>query len=158
MEAIRIEPRRIWRYHEIRLAAAVVLAHLIVMFVHGIAHAELRVELSLWGSLFVASVVAIGPVAGLGLCWSGSRRQGGTIFGATMAGAFVFGLWNHFLWPGTDHVAHLPSARWRLPFEVTAWLLLATEAAGVVLGLVLRGRPTGVLELGESAAARRSGS
>ena len=53
-----------------------------------------------------------------------------------MSLAFVFGLWNHFVSPGPDHVAHLPSVAWKLPFQLTAWLLAATEAGGAVLGLV----------------------
>jgi hypothetical protein len=137
METLSTRPERTWRSHEIRLAGAVVLAHAVITIVHGIAHARLGIELTRWGAVFVAAVVGIGPIAGFGLCWAGKRRQGGALLAATMAGALVFGLWNHFVSAGADHVAHVPAAPWRVPFQVTAGLLAATEAVGAGLGLAL---------------------
>jgi len=51
-----------------------------------------------------------------------------------MAGALVFGLVNHFILAGSDHVSHV-AADWRTLFGVTAALLVVSEAVGVVIGL-----------------------
>ena len=51
-----------------------------------------------------------------------------------MAGALVFGLGNHFIIAGEDHVAHV-AAEWRTLFGVTAVLLVITEAAGTIVGV-----------------------
>jgi hypothetical protein len=143
---------RIGRFFDFGPAASVVLVHAIVTLVHGAAHTGLRLTLSRWDSIFVAGVVVIGPLAGLGLCWSGRRISGWAIVAVTMTLAFGFGLWNHFVSPGPDHVAHLPSAAWRLPFQVTALLLAATEASGAVLGLLCWSSERKASRSGESLA------
>jgi hypothetical protein len=51
-----------------------------------------------------------------------------------MAGALLFGLINHFLIDGSDHVANV-AAEWRSLFGATAVLLLLSEAAGVAIGV-----------------------
>lgn len=112
---------------------AVVLTHLAIAIVHGQAHTGAQVPLRTAGTLFVFTVILAGPLAGLAL-----RRwrpgQGGVIVAASMAGALVFGLVNHFIIDGSDHVAHV-AADWRTLFAVTAALLVVCEAAGVAIGL-----------------------
>jgi len=51
------------------------------------------------------------------------------IIAVTMAGALAFGVANHFLIQGADHVSHV-SEPWRALFGSTAVLLAATEVAG----------------------------
>jgi hypothetical protein len=51
-----------------------------------------------------------------------------------MAGALVFGLGNHFIVEGQDHVAHV-ARDWRMLFGVTAALLVVSEAAGAAVGV-----------------------
>jgi len=53
---------------------------------------------------------------------------------ACMSGALVFGLINHFIMAGPDHVAHVAAA-WRQLFGVTAALLVVCEAAGAAIGV-----------------------
>ena len=111
---------------------AVVLTHLAISIVHGRAHEGAQVPLPLAGTLFVYIVILAGPLVGLGLSrWR--PRAGAWIVALTMAGALVFGLINHFLIDGSDHVANV-AAEWRSLFGATAVLLLLSEAAGVAIG------------------------
>src|SRR5215467_9911461 len=101
-----------------RWAAVVVLAHLVVYIIHGMAHSRLQIGLSVWGSIFVIGVIGIGPIAGLLLLWAGRVRSGAMTLALTMAGSLLFGLWNHFVVSGPDHVAHLPEGPWKSTFQV----------------------------------------
>src|SRR5437764_3639987 len=85
-------------------AALVVLVHTFVMLVHGVAHMRLNVELSPWAGIYVLGIVGIGPIAGLLLLRSSRKRAGATILLTTMTGSLLFGLWNHFIAHGADHV------------------------------------------------------
>jgi len=112
---------------------AVVLTHLAITSIHGRAHEGAHVPLSFAGTLFVYIVILAGPLVGLALSrWR--PRAGAWIVALTMAGALVFGLVNHFILDGSDHVSHV-AADWRTLFGVTAALLVVSEAVGVVIGL-----------------------
>ena len=113
--------------------AAVVLTHLAVSVFHGRAHDGAAVPLSLAGSLFVYVVILAGPLAGLAV-WRWRPRAGAWIVAASMIGALVFGLINHFIIQGSDHVAHV-APEWRTLFGVTAALLVVSEAAGAAVGI-----------------------
>jgi hypothetical protein len=52
-----------------------------------------------------------------------------------MAASSVFGLYNHFLVRGLDHVSAQPPGLAGAAFVVTAYLLFFTEALGTFLGL-----------------------
>jgi hypothetical protein len=113
--------------------SAVVFTHLAVTLVHGAAHAGAAVPLTPAAALFVLLIIEIGPLAGL--AWARIRpREGGAIVAASMTAALLFGLANHFLIAGADHVSQV-AGPWRVVFGSTAGLLLVTEAAGVVVAL-----------------------
>lgn len=113
--------------------AGVVLIHLAISIAHGRAHTGAQVPLPVAGALFVYIVVLAGPIAGLVVTrWR--PRAGAVLVAASMIGALVFGLSNHFLIDGQDHVAHV-AAGWRTLFGVTAALLVISEAAGAVAGV-----------------------
>jgi len=112
----------------------VILLHLAVSAIHGMAHARAHVDLPLAGSLFVFIVILIGPLAGLVLTWP-ARRIGSWIVAITMAGSFVFGLVNHFLLAGNDHVSHV-DPQWRTLFAATAMILAGIELLGSGLAIV----------------------
>jgi hypothetical protein len=121
--------------------AAVVLTHLAIAIVHGRAHTGAQVPLPLAGALFVYIVILAGPLVGLGV--SRWRPQAGAwIVAASMSGAFVFGLINHFIIDGPDHVGHVAAA-WRPLFGATAALLLVCEAAGTAVGVWAATRAAG---------------
>jgi len=110
---------------------ATVLAHLVVSIVHGVAHTQAHVPLSVAANLFVYIVILAAPLIGLALTWR-SRRLGSWMIGLAMAGSLVFGVLNHFLLASPDHVAHV-DPEWRPLFTVTAVLLAVTEALGAGL-------------------------
>ena len=105
---------------------ATVLAHLVVSMVHGVAHTQASVPLSLAANLFVYIVILAGPLIGLALMWW-SARLGGWLIALSMAGSLVFGLVNHFVLTSPDHVAHV-DPQWRPLFTASAVLLAVTEA------------------------------
>jgi hypothetical protein len=113
--------------------AAVVVVHLVVSMLHGLAHQLAHVSLSTAGALFVLIVIFIGPLVGLGLMWR-SLRIGGWIVATTMAASFVFGFVNHFVFASPDHVSAIVP-EWQLLFATTASLLAFTEATGCFLAL-----------------------
>ena len=79
------------------------------------------------------TVIVADPLAGLALMWW-TERLGGWIIALAMAGSFIFGFLNHFVFASPDHVAHVASA-WRPLFTATAVLLALTEALGFTLAL-----------------------
>jgi hypothetical protein len=113
--------------------AAIVLVHLAINIAHGSAHTGARVPLPLPSALFVYVVILAGPLAGLSL-WRWQPKLGGWMVAGCIGGALVFGLINHFIAEGPDHVAHV-AAEWRRLFGVTAALLVACEAAGTAIGI-----------------------
>jgi hypothetical protein len=115
------------------LLTAVVLLHLAISIVHGQAHSGAAIPLPLWATLFVYIVILAGPLAGLALArWS--PVAGAWLVAASLGGALVFGLINHFVIAGPDHVDHVAAA-WRPLFRTTALLLIGSEAIGVAVGV-----------------------
>jgi hypothetical protein len=112
---------------------AIVLIHLAITIIHGSAHNGAHVPLSAAGTAFVFIVILAGPLFGIALAWF--RRIGAWIVALTMLGALVFGLVNHFMLDGPDHVRHVDMA-WRSLFLITAALLAVTELCG--FGLAIR--------------------
>ena len=116
----------------------VVLVHLAISIGHGRAHTGAQVPLTIAGALFVYIVILAGPLAGLVVSrWR--PRAGAWMVAASMAGALVFGLINHFIIAGPDHVGHV-AAEWRSLFGITASLLVVSEAAGVAIGVTRQER------------------
>jgi len=119
--------------------------HLIVSIVHGTAHAGAHVPLSSAANLFVFTVILAGPLVGLALTLLPGltgpvERIGSWLIAITMAGSLVFGIVNHFVFAGPDHVAYV-ARQWRALFTTTAVLLALTEALGAGLAIRLaRGR------------------
>ena len=105
---------------------AVVLVHLVISMVHGVAHDRAKVPLSYVAKVFVYIVILAGPLVGLAVAWW-NRRAASWVIAFTMTGSFVFGVVNHFLLSSPDHVAHV-DPQWRPLFTVTAVLLALTEA------------------------------
>ncbi len=116
-----------------RALSAIVLVHFVLSFVHGAAHSGAQVGLSTAGTLFVYGVILAGPLIGLGV---GLYRPGpgAWIVAVTMVASLLFGVINHFIVRGADHVAQVASA-WRTLFASTAALLAVVEAAGAAVGV-----------------------
>ena len=116
------------------LATIIVVVHLAVSLVHGAAHSGAAVPLSALQNVFVWVVILAGPLAALWMIWTG-RPLGPELLALTMGGSLVFGIVNHFVIESADHVAHITSDAWRLPFQVTAVGLALLEAAGTAVGI-----------------------
>jgi hypothetical protein len=114
--------------------AALVMAHLVVTVVHGVAHSGAHVPLTPAALAFVIVVIQLGPLVGLGLTFV-RPPAGAAVVAASMAGALLFGVVNHFVLPGSDNVVRV-HAEWRALFSSTAVLLALTEAGGTIVGIV----------------------
>jgi hypothetical protein len=117
--------------HRLLLAGVVVL-HLIVTVFHGSAHTGAAIEQGPVAMAFIFLVILAGPLIGVAWMWL-NPRGGARLIAVTMAASLLFGLINHFIIPGPDHVAHVAAA-WRALFGSTAVMLVVTEAAGAALG------------------------
>lgn len=113
--------------------AAAVGVHLLITLLHGAAHQGAQIGLTPAGNAFVLIVIVIGPLAGLALSFAWPTL-GAWVVAASMAGALVFGLVNHFVISSPDHVSHV-AGPWRSQFVITAGLLVLTEIAGVMVGV-----------------------
>jgi len=124
----------------IRFVMWTVIAHYAVNALHGMAHSELAIPLARWQEAFIATVILAAPAVASLLIWRGSLRMGGWLLTLSLAGSLLFGAWFHFAAISPDHVSHLPAAApagWKLLFQVTAVMLVPTEALGGWAGLRL---------------------
>ena len=118
----------------LRTATFIVVAHLAVNLLHGAAHTGAVVPLTPLQNAFVWIVILAGPLVALWMIRT-HRRFGPELLALTMAGSLVFGIVNHFVIDSPDHVSHITSDGWRLPFQSTAVGLVILEAAGTVVGV-----------------------
>jgi hypothetical protein len=114
------------------ILAAVVVLHLLVSLVHGLAHGTAGVSGNGPTMAFVVIVIIAGPLVGFAWMWK-NAVAGARIIGVAMAASLLFGLINHFIIAGPDRVDHVVAHAQTL-FEVTAVLLVVSKAAGSVLG------------------------
>ena len=114
---------------------AVVVGHLIVNILHGQAHTSLAVGLSNWQQIYVVTVILLAPLVALVFSFTRYARAALWLLLLSMLGALIFGVCYHYLIISPDHVAHLPPGDARGMFRVTAVLLVATEALGVVVAV-----------------------
>lgn len=117
-----------------RLAITIVLLHLLISLVHGSAHDALRIQMSSWQNVYIYSIILILPLVAAVLIWR-RRAVGFMLLFLSMLGALIFGGYYHFVLAGPDNISHLGPHAWALPFQITAFLLAITEAAGVVVAL-----------------------
>lgn len=94
-----------------------------MVVLHGFAHAKIPVPISQLQSLFIVSVIVLAPLLAMVLLWMQFRRAGGLLLFLAMAGALVFGAYNHFIVVGADHISHVPPGEWGMLFRVTAYPL-----------------------------------
>ena len=116
-------------------STAIVVAHLLVNIVHGLAHRELHVGLAPLASIFVIAVVLISPLIAMALIWTSEKRLGLILLSLSMFGSLLFGLYHHFLVASPDQVRSQPPSPWEIVFVLTAYGLLITEAIGAYVGV-----------------------
>lgn len=121
--------------NQLKYAGITVAVHLAIGAAHGLSHLGAQVGLSLFQSLFIGLVITIAPLVSLVLLRR-SRQAGALLFFLSMLGSLLFGLANHYLIPGPDHVGHV-SGQWQAQFSTTAALLVMIELTGTILGAVM---------------------
>jgi hypothetical protein len=148
--------------HKARISAVVIVwLDLAVNFIHALAHIGANIWLSFLGNVFVVGVILVAPLVSLFLLHT-TRLEwlGALLLFLSMLGAFLFGVWNHFLLFGSDNVAHVPAGVWQQPFQVTAVLLTILQAAGAGIGLwclseAIHARALCGAEIGSTVRERR---
>ncbi|MEW6210961.1 MAG: hypothetical protein AB1631_21535 [Acidobacteriota bacterium] len=117
------------------LGTVAVLAHIIIVLLHGVAHTRLGIELSVWQKSYAAIVIVAAPLVAAVLLWTRHVGLGLFLLAASMAGSLIFGGYYHYVAVSPDHVSHLPPGDAQSLFQMTAILLVATEAVGLAVGL-----------------------
>src|SRR5258705_407167 len=74
------------------------------------------------------------PKPGATIDWA---PAGGTLLGASLLGAFLFGFINHYVLQSPDNVAQVPATEWGNAFIWSAHALAVTELGGVLAALWL---------------------
>ncbi|MFQ4142660.1 hypothetical protein [Chlorogloeopsis sp. ULAP02] len=118
----------------IRYATITVIMHAIVVVLHGLAHEKIPVPLSTLQSLFVVSIIVLAPIAAMILLWASFQQVGSWLLLSSMVGAFLFGVYNHFIAISPDHISQIPFTGWGVLFHITAILLFLTEGLGSAVG------------------------
>ena len=108
----------------------VVVMHAILNGLHGLAHVEIPVPLSLLQSLFVGIVIFLTPIIAAVLLWTQFYRIGSWLLLTSMAGSLLFAIYNHHIVISPDHVSQVSFEGWGLLFQVTAYLILIADALG----------------------------
>lgn len=109
--------------------------HAIIAVLHGLAHFEMSVWLSVFGTTFVMLVIGLAPFLALLLLHSRWQKPGALLLALSMLGALIFGLWSHFIAPGINNVTQMHAGSWYFPFLITSILLAILETVGVAIGL-----------------------
>lgn len=123
----------------------IILAHLGISTIHGLAHQGAMVGLTSFGYAYVLVVITIAPLVAGALLFSRWTRMGAVLLAVSMIGSFVFGGWYHFLSATNDNVAEVHGA-WRSTFLWTAVGLAVLELLGSLFGVwgfrVMRKNPS----------------
>ena len=118
----------------VKYGTAIVLVHLLVNIAHAAAHLKLHIELGLAAMLFVMVVIVLLPLIAMLVLWTSRERLGVILLALSMSASLIFGLYNHFVAAGPDHVGEQATGTWGTTFVLTAYLLLVTEAIGTYVG------------------------
>jgi hypothetical protein len=108
----------------------IVILHVITHGLHGLAHGEIPVPLSLIQSLFIGVVILLIPIIAAILLWTEFNRLGIWLLLSSLTGAILFGIYNHLIMISPDHVSHVSFEGWGLLFQVTAFLTLIVDGLG----------------------------
>jgi hypothetical protein len=112
-----------------------VVVHAFIAALHGAAHSDLGIQMSMAENAFIDSVIVAAPILAAIALWTRLSRFGALLLAVSMAGALVFGAYHHYVAISPDHVAHLPAGNLQGLFRTTAVWLVISEAAGVAVGV-----------------------
>jgi hypothetical protein len=130
-----------WRIPIVRYGILVVLAHIIVNGLHGIAHQQAEVSISDLQFAYVFLVIFVAPIAAA-VMLSFNRpkkmqRGGAWLLLVSMLGSLLFGFAYHIVLPSSDNlftVMHGSSLNNAIFFTSTAILLVVIDAVGSWVG------------------------
>ena len=108
--------------------------HSVVGLLHGASHVVLGVVPSAADIVFIVVVIGILPIGLLPFILRGSRA-GIALFALAFAASWLYGMVNHFVIEGSDHVPGLDHGVWQAMFTVTGAMILGLEAAGTLLAV-----------------------
>jgi hypothetical protein len=114
---------------------AIVFLHAIVHGLHGLAHVQIPVSLSLLQSVFIGGVIFLAPIVAVVLLWTKLDRIGDWLLLGAMVGAILFGIYHHFIAISPDHVSQVAFNGWGWLFQITAILTLIVDGLGLGLSL-----------------------
>jgi hypothetical protein len=123
--------------HDRTLAITATLAvaiHAVIATLHGVAHSDLGIQMSVAENAFINIVIVAAPLLAAIALWTRFARFGAILLVLSMGGSLLFGAYHHYVAITPDHVAHLPAGNLQGLFRVTAMLLVVSEAAAVVVG------------------------
>ncbi len=129
-----------------KLDAAVVTlliaVHHAIAYIHGGAHTDLAIVMSVFQNAFIYFVILLVPLAGAVLTWMSRPRIGLWAVIIGMAGALIFGVTHHYMLVSPDHIAHLPAATPYVhdTFIWTAGAMAMVEGACAMLAAYFLGR------------------
>ncbi|MBW4523280.1 MAG: hypothetical protein KME16_26875 [Scytolyngbya sp. HA4215-MV1] len=113
----------------------IVFLHAIVHGLHGLAHVQIPVALSLLQIVFIGGVIVFAPMVAAGFLWTKLDRIGYWLLLGAMMGAILFGIYNHFIAISPDHVSQVALNGWGWLFQITAILTLIVDGLGLGLSL-----------------------
>jgi hypothetical protein len=96
---------------------------------------KVPVPLSSLQSFFIVTVIFLIPIIAAVLLWTPFDRIGNWLLLSSMAGAILFGIYNHLLVMSPDHMSQVPFANWGLLFQMTAILTLIVDGFGCWIGV-----------------------
>ncbi len=131
--------------------SGLVLLHLIVVSLHGVAHQHMHIGLERWQRVFVGSVIVGGPLVALGVLWIARAAVGTLLLAISMAGSSAFGVCYHFFISSPDNIFLVQQSGWGFWFSVTAVLLAIIETIGFIWCVLVFRQRTDVASLKQSA-------
>ena len=125
-------------------------AHLVVEIVHGTAHVVLGIVPPPLDIAFITIVIGLLPLVALPFVLRGSRAAT-AVLTLAFAASWLYGMLNHFVIEGADHVTGVNHGAWQTTFTITGVLLLILEAAGTLLAAWLYWRASRTRQSGTPA-------
>ena len=130
-----------WKIPIVRYSILVVLAHIIIAGLHGIAHHQAGVSISDFQSAYVFLVTLAAPIAAAVMLFLNKpkvQRAGAWLLLVSMLSSLLFGLVYHVLLPGSDNIftviMHEPLLDGAVFFTSTAILLVIVDGVGAWVG------------------------
>jgi hypothetical protein len=124
----------------VRYAILVILAHIIINGIHGIAHQQLGVSISDFQSAYVFLVTLVSPIAAVIMLLFLNKPKillgGAWLLLVSMLASLLFGIVYHIVIPSSDNIFTVMqnSSLYSVVFTSTAILLLIVECAGIWVG------------------------